>query len=201
MTVERCDEEGYPLYESEPACMGVLSSGVIWVSSLSLRDAPLYHLIGELVGSKDRKGARRSLSSAWTEDCESSFQDLKVRLATTPVLAYANFSLPFILEVDASQNGLGVVLSQQQEGRAVPTCDQKASTVANVLVKEWFCRIGVPAHVHSDQGRSFEGALIQQLCDLYGIQKTCTTPYHPQGTSLHGSAFLWGHLGLLPFTA
>ncbi|KAI2662619.1 Retrovirus-related Pol polyprotein [Labeo rohita] len=107
-------------------------SGALWFSTLDLASgynqvpvdeqdkSPLYHLIGELVGSKDRKGARRSLSSAWTEDCESSFQDLKVRLTTTPVLAYANFSLPFILEVDASQNGLGVVLSQQQEGRITP---------------------------------------------------------------------------------
>lgn len=65
--------------------------------------------------------------------------------------------------------------------QAVPTYDQRAPTVANVLVKEWFCRFGVPARIHSDQGRSFEGALIQQLCDLYGIQKTRTTPYHPQG--------------------
>lgn len=65
--------------------------------------------------------------------------------------------------------------------QAVPTYDQRASTIANVLVKEWFCRFGVPARIHSDQGRSFEGALMQQLCDLYGIQKTRTMPYLPQG--------------------
>lgn len=65
--------------------------------------------------------------------------------------------------------------------QAVPTYDQQAPTIANVLVKEWFCCFGVPARIHSDQGRSFEGALIQQLCDLYGIQKMRTTTYHPQG--------------------
>lgn len=36
------------------------------------------------------------------------------------MLAYANFSLPFILEVDACQNGLGAMLSQEQEGKVRP---------------------------------------------------------------------------------
>lgn len=36
------------------------------------------------------------------------------------MLAYANFSLPFILEVDASLSGLGAVLSQEQEGKVRP---------------------------------------------------------------------------------
>uniref|UniRef100_A0A3B1JU25 Gypsy retrotransposon integrase-like protein 1 n=1 Tax=Astyanax mexicanus TaxID=7994 RepID=A0A3B1JU25_ASTMX len=65
--------------------------------------------------------------------------------------------------------------------QAVPTRDQRASTVASVLVHEWFYRFGVPARLHSDQGRNFESAVIAQLCLLYGVQKTHTTPYRPQG--------------------
>lgn len=65
--------------------------------------------------------------------------------------------------------------------QAIATRDQKATTVARILVHEWFYRFGVPAMIHSDQGRSFEGAVIQQLCQLYGVEKTRTTPYHPQG--------------------
>ncbi|KAL7883342.1 hypothetical protein SRHO_G00010000 [Serrasalmus rhombeus] len=65
--------------------------------------------------------------------------------------------------------------------QVIPTRDQRAPTVANVLIKDWFYRYGVPARLHSDCGRSFESALVHQLCDLYGVQKTRTTPYHPQG--------------------
>ena len=64
---------------------------------------------------------------------------------------------------------------------AIPTRDQRAATVAQVLVTEWFCKFGVPARIHSDQGRNFESCLIQQLCSLYGIEKSRTTPYHPAG--------------------
>lgn len=57
--------------------------------------------------------------------------------------------------------------------QAFATRDQKATTVAQILVHEWFYHLGVPTRIHSDQGRSFEGAVIQQ--------QTRTIPYQPQG--------------------
>lgn len=53
--------------------------------------------------------------------------------------------------------------------------------MAQVLVSEWFYKFGVPSHLHSDQGRSFENSLIYQLCALYGFAKYRTTPYQPVG--------------------
>ena len=65
--------------------------------------------------------------------------------------------------------------------QAIPTRDQKATTVAQVLVRDWFVRFGVPHRLHSDQGRNFEGKIVQELCKLYAIEKSRTTPYHPEG--------------------
>ena len=67
--------------------------------------------------------------------------------------------------------------------QAIPTRDQRASTVANALRREWFVKFGVPQRLHSDQGRNFESSLIQELCDLYDITKSHTTTYHPQGNA------------------
>lgn len=65
---------------------------------------------------------------------------------------------------------------------AVSTRDQRAETVDQALVTEWFYRFGVPG-LHSDQGRNFESLLIRQLCELYGVAKSRMTPYHPAGNS------------------
>ena len=50
----------------------------------------------------------------WNEDCEKSFETLrKVLTETDQVLRLPNFDLPFKLETDASDFGIGAVLSQQ----------------------------------------------------------------------------------------
>ena len=63
----------------------------------------------------------------------------------------------------------------------ISTKDQKAGTVARILVNEWFLKLGIPRRIHLDQGRSFENKNIEELCEMYDIQKSKTTPYHPQG--------------------
>ena len=67
---------------------------------------------------KDRHhGERKELGDLWTRDCQMAFEDLRIALTRAPVLGYADYSKEFILEVDASNTGLGAVLSQVQDGR------------------------------------------------------------------------------------
>ena len=49
----------------------------------------------------------------WTTKHQEVFDALKEALSTAPVLGYPDFSREFILEIDASLNGLGAILSQQ----------------------------------------------------------------------------------------
>ena len=42
----------------------------------------------------------------------------------------------------------------------------------------YFRLFGAPAYLASDQGKAFTGHLITHLCELYGVHKLRTSPYH-----------------------
>ncbi|CAA0841697.1 Uncharacterized mitochondrial protein AtMg00860, partial [Striga hermonthica] len=60
---------------------------------------------------------RKSVKLEWTDRCESSFQELKKRLTTAPVLTIPDPSRSFTIFSDASRQGLGCVL--MQDGQVV----------------------------------------------------------------------------------
>uniref|UniRef100_A0A5S6QQ76 Reverse transcriptase n=1 Tax=Trichuris muris TaxID=70415 RepID=A0A5S6QQ76_TRIMR len=55
---------------------------------------------------------RKDTKWVWNQDCEQAFQQLKHNLLSAPVLRLPDFTKTFILDVDASGDGLGAVLSQ-----------------------------------------------------------------------------------------
>ena len=58
--------------------------------------------------------------------------------------------------------------------------DQTARTAAKTLRNGYFGLFGAPAYLISDQGKVFTGHIITHLCELYGVQKLRTSPYHAQ---------------------
>ena len=55
----------------------------------------------------------------WMMKHQDAFDALKEPLSTAPILGYPDFSRQFILERDASLNGLGAILSQQGKDRKI----------------------------------------------------------------------------------
>ena len=58
--------------------------------------------------------------------------------------------------------------------------DQTTRTAAVTLRNGYFGLFGAPAYLVSDQGKAFTGHLITHLCELYGVHKLRTSPYHAQ---------------------
>ena len=70
---------------------------------------------------------------------------------------------------------------------ALSTKDQKASTVAKILVSWVFSRFGPPVVLHSDQGRNFDSTLMHEIYDMIGIKKSRTTAL--KGKTTHCSKY------------
>ena len=62
-----------------------------------------------------KKDSKRKLIE-WGPDQQMAFDELKIVCCVTPVLAYADYTQPFIPHTDSSLDGLGVVLYQKALG-------------------------------------------------------------------------------------
>ena len=85
--------------------MGICGYYRIFIKGFSKKCALLYRL------------TRDDVDFEWAEAEEASFEILKEAFATAPILSHPNFDLAFIIETDASDQGLGGVLMQQYNGR------------------------------------------------------------------------------------
>ncbi len=69
------------------------------------------------IKTEAKAGTYRKLKPAdWTPECDDALSKLKESLLQSVVLAHPDFSLPLILSIDASLEGLGAVLSQIPAG-------------------------------------------------------------------------------------
>ena len=100
-----------------------------YVADFSRRAKPVYDLlkVDEAMDEKGKKkgrkkGVKKKKSQApskqsinWTGEHQKCLEDLINVLTSSQVMAYPDFEQPFVLHVDASQDGLGGILYQKRE--------------------------------------------------------------------------------------
>ncbi|PIK51409.1 hypothetical protein BSL78_11686 [Apostichopus japonicus] len=99
-----------------------------YIQNFSIIAKPLYGLLGTQQKKFKTKGKQESRSGkgntrdskekiVWTPEHHAILCDLVDRLTVHPVMAYPDFSQPYVLHTDASGDGLGAVLYQHLEGK------------------------------------------------------------------------------------
>ena len=86
-----------------------------FIQGFSKIAGPLHDLVAKGNARHKKKGA--DISKLWDQQHQKAFEELKTALSTAPVLGFAEFTKPFILETDASHDWLSAILSQDQDGQ------------------------------------------------------------------------------------
>ena len=63
---------------------------------------------------------------------------------------------------------------------AFVTEDMATHTMAHVLYQHYFYIFGSPLHLMMDNDLAFTSKVVQELCNLFGVKRVCTSAYHPQ---------------------
>ena len=87
------------------AFLGLIGYFRIFISSFATRAASLYDLL------------KKEQEWSWDKPQDAAFQELKICLLKAPVLAFPDFSKPFLLTTDASGYAVGAILTQVQKGK------------------------------------------------------------------------------------
>ena len=91
--------------------VGLLSVYRRFVPHFAKQAKPLYDLLKQEGGGQVSK----TKPVVWNEEHQKSTERLIEVITSFPVMAYPEFDKPFLLHTDASYDGLGAVLYQQQE--------------------------------------------------------------------------------------
>ena len=90
-----------------------------------------------------------------------------------------------VLQVPVSSRGNHYLLVIQDYftkwAEAIYQC---LTRLQSVLLGYLFSRFGIPKILHSDQSANFESTMIRRVCAAFGVLKSQTTAYHPQGDGM-----------------
>ena len=84
---------------------------------------------------------------------------------------------------DGKENILVLTDAFTKFSQVFVTPNQNAITITKILVDKWFYTYGIPAHIHSNKGCSFDNEIMSHLYAMYGVEQSTTMPYNPHGNA------------------
>ena len=135
------------------------------------KEAWCFHELVGSTASKTKKKARTNYGKfaafkpeqtifKWMMKHQEEFDALKEVINTAPVLGYPNFFREFILETDASLNGLGTILSQQGKDGKI---------LCNTITSDSLCHSERSMYYYSSaqlQLLALKWTVIEKFCDF-----------------------------------
>ena len=144
-----------------------------FIKDFSKVSRPLYEMLkgsGCNKKKQKRKQSSQSKKFVWQEQHQLAFDKLISMCCNAPVLAYADYTKPFIVHTDASMGGLGAVLLQSQEGK------ERVIAYASRRLSQSECNYPV----HKLEFLALKWAVTDKFHDyLYGNKFTVFTDNNP----------------------
>ena len=78
---------------------------------------------------------------SWTPEATKAFKHLKEAMCQAPVLVTQNFTKTFIMECDASGNGIGVVLMQDERPISFKSCPIKGKYLHKAIYEKYYMHL------------------------------------------------------------
>ena len=88
-----------------------------------------------------------------------------------------------MMELDQPPNVVNILVFHDHFMKHVMeyvTLNQMVKMVATFLWQDYILNFGASAKLLSDWGANFESNIMRELCELMGMQKVRTSPYHAQ---------------------
>ena len=86
------------------AFLGAINYYRLFIANFATLSEPLYKLL------------RKNVKFEWSKEQSEAVDLLKNRLINAPIMKFPDFTQPFVIHTDASNTGIGAVLSQEKNG-------------------------------------------------------------------------------------
>jgi transposase InsO family protein len=124
--------------------------------------------------------------------CESCQKNKLVRkknhqpmqITTTSEKPLEKIFLDIVGPLTLTETGNRYVLTLQDDltkfSQAYAIATHDATTIAKILVNNFFLKFGIPLSIHTDQGKDFTSNLLKEVSKLFKIKQIQSTAYHPE---------------------